>query len=249
MPIYELDDAIVLPAPENAEPDGLLAVGGDLRVERLVLAYANGIFPWPHRGMPMLWFSPDPRMVLKPAEIRVSRRLARRLRQGRHEFRLDGDFEAVIRACAAIKRQHEDGTWITEEMIQAYTALHEAGFAHCVETWSEGRLVGGGYGVSIGGVFTGESMFAAESDASKMALVTLARQLERWGFDLLDAQVHTEHLERMGAGPMPRDRFLEILRDPGFEATRRGPWQLDEDLRLKPDATHSDEALSPSSAP
>ena len=232
MPVYELpEDAIVFPAPELAEPDGLLAFGGGLEPERLVLAYANGIFPWPHEGHPMLWFSPDPRWVLPPAELHVSRRLRRRIRQRRFELRLDSDFERTIRACATMDRVDGGGTWIWPDMIAAYTELHRQGFAHSAEAWLDGELVGGLYGVSIGRVFTGESMFTGIPDAPKLALVALVRQLERWGFDLFDVQVRTEHVLRYGVRAWPRARYLRLLRSSGLPATRRGPWQLDEDLR------------------
>ncbi len=232
MPVYQLpEDEIVLPDPSLAEPDGLLAIGDDLSPERLILAYANGIFPWPHEGMPLLWFSPDPRWVLPPAELHLPRRLRRILRQGRFELSLDRAFGRVIRACAAMERGDEVGTWITSEMIAAYERLHDLGLAHSAEACLDGDLVGGLYGVSIGRVFTAESMFTAESDAPKAALAALVRQLERWDFDLFDVQVRTEHVLRYGVRPWNRERYLEVLRSSGLPASRRGPWILDEDLR------------------
>jgi leucyl/phenylalanyl-tRNA--protein transferase len=232
--VFELPQRHAFPDPRLAEPDGLLAVGGDLDPDRLVQAYARGIFPWPHEGYPMLWFSPDPRWVLSPAEIHISRRLRRSIRQRRFEIRLDSDFEGVIRACADMEREDSGGSWIWPGMIESYCALHRAGFAHSAEAWLGDRLVGGLYGVSIGRVFTGESMFTAIADAPKAAFVTLAAQLERWGFDLLDTQVETPHVLRYGVRPMPRAQYLEILAEPGLPGTRRGPWRLDEDLRWGP---------------
>jgi leucyl/phenylalanyl-tRNA--protein transferase len=231
MPIYHLTHALVFPPPELADPDGIVAIGGDLRPERLRLAYAQGIFPWPHRGYPLLWFSPDPRMVLRACELHVGRRLERVIRQRRFEVRLDTAFGEVMRRCAAIRRAGQRGTWITPAMIEGYTALHTLGYAHSAEAWLDGRLVGGVYGVSIGRVFTGESMFTTVPNASKVAFATLVRQLDRWGIDLVDAQVHTPHVEAFGATLWPRERFLAALRDAADEPerypTRLGPWRLD----------------------
>lgn len=232
MPIYRLTRHLVFPPPELAEESGLLAVGGDLRPERLILAYSSGIFPWPHEGMPLLWFSPDPRLVLPPAEIVVSRRLARKIRRGRFEVRLDTACRDVIDWCARIDRRNGNGTWITGGMAAAYGELHDLGFVHSAESSLDGELVGGLYGVSLGGVFVGESMFARVSDASKVALVTLARQLARWDFDLIDSQVHTEHMERLGAREWPRARYLRALASSLQKPTRRGRWALDPDLPL-----------------
>ncbi|HSJ95526.1 MAG TPA: leucyl/phenylalanyl-tRNA--protein transferase, partial [Myxococcota bacterium] len=211
MTIYRLGSQVAFPPPEEAEPSGLLAVGGDLRPERLLLAYSLGIFPWPLVERPLLWFSPDPRMVLVPAALRVSRSLAKTLRRGRYEVRLDTRFDEVVRRCADVPRRGEVGTWITPELAAAYRRLHELGFAHSAEAWEDGRLVGGLYGVSLGGAFFGESMFAHRTDASKAAFVTLVRQLAAWGFDLVDCQVHTEHLARFGAVEWPRAHFLTTL--------------------------------------
>lgn len=230
MPVYRLSRDIVFPPPELADESGLLAVGGDLRPERLVLAYANGIFPWPHQGMPLMWFSPDPRMVLRPKDLVVSRRLRRTIRQGRFEVCLDRACREVIAACATIQRKGEDGTWITHEMAQAYGRLHDQGLVHSAEAYVDGVLSGGLYGISLGGVFMGESMFARVSDASKVCLVTLARQLARWEFELIDAQVHTDHLERFGATEWSRSSFLTALDEALEKTTRRGRWVLDDDL-------------------
>jgi leucyl/phenylalanyl-tRNA---protein transferase len=232
MPIFRLNEHLLFPAPELAEESGLLAVGGDLSPGRLILAYSSGIFPWPHEGMPLLWFSPDPRLVLPPGEIVVSRRLARKIRRGRVEVRLDTACRDVIGWCARIERGGEQGTWITREMAAAYGRLHDLGFVHSAESWLDGELVGGLYGISLGGVFVGESMFARVSDASKIALVTLSRQLARWGFDLIDSQVHTDHMERLGAREWPRDRYLRALETSLQKSTRRGRWSLDPDQAL-----------------
>jgi leucyl/phenylalanyl-tRNA--protein transferase len=205
-----------------------VAVGGKLEPDWLLTAYRSGIFPWPSSDVePMLWFSPDPRCVLLPAEVRVSRRLARVLRQARFELRVDSAFEAVVRACGETPRPSQDGTWISEAMVAAYLRLHELGFAHSVETWRAGRLLGGIYGVALGGAFFGESMFHRESDASKVALVALARRLEAWGYALLDCQVETEHLARMGARSIPRATFLAELARALALPGRPAPWPAD----------------------
>jgi len=230
MPVFRLPTDLAFPDPAFAGADGLLAAGGDLRPERLLLAYGHGIFPWPHAGYPLLWFSPDPRTVLRTADLRVSRRLRRVLRQGRFEVRLDTAFRAVIEHCARVKRSGQRGTWITPSMIQAYSALHDLGYAHSAEAWQGGRLVGGLYGVCLGRVFTGESMFTLVPDASKVALATLVRQLERWGVEIFDAQVHSDHVARFGATPWPRERFLAVLKEdrgrPDLHPTRCGRWRL-----------------------
>lgn len=228
MTVYRLpDDAIAFPPPSEADEDGLLAIGGDLRPERVAAAYAQGIFPWPHEGLPLLWFSPDPRMVMRPSELHVPRRLERTIRGGGFELRLDTAFRAVMEACASVPRRDEPGTWITPQMIESYGALHEAGLAHSAEIYREGRLVGGIYGISIGRMFCGESMFFRERDASKLALVGLVRQLGRWDFDLVDAQLPTEHLASLGFAPVPRADFLRRLRAAVSQPTRLGPWTLE----------------------
>ncbi|MBW2714989.1 MAG: leucyl/phenylalanyl-tRNA--protein transferase [Deltaproteobacteria bacterium] len=227
MAVYRLTGELRFPAPDQADPSGLLAVGGDLGTKRLLLAYSMGIFPWYEDGLPILWHSPDPRMALLPEELRVSRSLRKVLRDQPFEIRLDGAFEAVVRACARVPRDGQDGTWITEEMIGAYRQLFELGFAHSAEAWSDGELVGGLYGVSLGGCFFGESMFATSADASKVAFATLVAQLARWDFDLIDCQVHTDHLSRFGATEWPRSRFLSALEKSLAKTTRRGCWQLD----------------------
>ncbi len=227
MPVYRLPEEPVFPPPSEAEPDGLLAVGGDLSPERLLAAYSQGIFPWYNEDQPVLWFSPDPRSVLLPGTLRVARSLRKTLRRAPYEVRLDTAFAGVIRACADTPRPAEDGTWITSDMIEAYIRLHELGFAHSAEAWEDGELVGGLYGVSLGGAFFGESMFALRPDASKVAFVHLAQQLEAWSFDLVDCQMHTPHLERFGAIDWPREHFLEVLSTCLERESRRGPWRFD----------------------
>ncbi|MDP3584639.1 MAG: leucyl/phenylalanyl-tRNA--protein transferase [Thiobacillus sp.] len=209
-----------------ADPNGLLAMGGDLSVARLLDAYRHGIFPWFNPGEPILWWCPDPRMVLVPGEVRVTRSLARRLRNGGFELRVDSAFADVMRACAA-PREDAGGTWISPAMVAAYSRLFEAGYAHSVETWRDGQLVGGLYGVAIGRMFYGESMFSREADASKVALVRLAQQLQRWEFGLIDCQMETPHLASMGARTMPRTAFTARLTELVNLPHRSGPWTFD----------------------
>ncbi|MCP3986446.1 MAG: leucyl/phenylalanyl-tRNA--protein transferase [bacterium] len=223
MPVYRLTSEVAFPPPEEATESGLLAVGGDLSPERLLLAYGLGIFPW-YDEPPILWFSPDPRMALEPSGLHVPRRLERTLRQHGFETSLDRSFPEVIRACAATPRKGQKGTWIHSDMISAYEELHRLGFAHSCEAWWEGELVGGIYGVSLGSAFFGESMFHHRTDASKVALVALVRTLAGWGFTLFDCQMHTEHLSGFGASEWPRARFQNALADALQAPTRRGPW-------------------------
>ncbi len=230
MPVYRLGPEPVFPPPAFARRDGLLCMGGDLAPQRLLTAYRSGIFPWPHEGMPLLWFSPDPRWVIPPTELHVPRRLARRLRQGAFRFSLDTAFERVITACQSAPRVGQKGTWITPDMKSAYLRLHRLGWAHSVEAWQGDELVGGLYGVATNGIFTGESMFSRQSDASKAALVTLVRQIDRWNFQLMDTQVETPHVVRLGARPLSRSAFLRLLRQSPPEASRPGRWRLDADL-------------------
>ncbi len=192
------------------EPEGLLAVGGDLTVERILAAYRRGIFPWYSDNQPILWWSPDPRTVLFPARLKISRSLRKTLRQARFGVTMDQAFEEVIAACAA-PRPGSSGTWITQEMAAAYSALHEAGWAHSVECWLDNQLVGGLYGISIGRVFFGESMFSRSSNASKVAFAWLVRQLSVWEFGLLDCQVYSDHLASLGAEEIPRAEFVNYL--------------------------------------
>lgn len=224
MPVYLLTDKLVFPPAEGASREGVVAVGGDFKPERLLLAYSQGIFPWPTEGMPLLWFSPDPRFILRPREVHVGRSLGKVLRRDGFEVRFDTAFEAVIRACGLAPRPGQDGTWIQEDLIEGYLELHRLGYAHSVEAWRGGALVGGLYGVSLGSCFFGESMFAAAPDASKVAFVTLLAHLERWGIGLVDCQVKTAHLARFGGREVSRRDFLVELRRRVAEPTRRGPW-------------------------
>ncbi len=215
MPVYRLDERLLFPPPERGPRRGPIAVGGDLRPERLLLAYSMGIFPW--QGEPLHWHSPDPRMVLLADELRVSRSLSRRLRRGDLRLTLDTAFEEVMVACATVPRPDQDGTWITAGMVESYTELHARGVAHSAE-----------YGLSLGAAFFGESMFAREADASKVAFVALVRQLAAWGIPLVDCQVYTEHLARFGAREWPRRDFLAALHAALDRPTRLGPWTFDE---------------------
>ena len=224
MPVYRLTDAIVFPPPDHAEPDGLLAVGGDLSAERLLLAYRLGIFPWYSDGQPILWWSPDPRVILEPGEFHISRRLCQTLKQGGFKVTFDRAFAEVIRACAATPRKGQHGTWITTEMMEAYIRLHQMGFAHSAESWLDGEVVGGIYGISLGRCFFGESMFFTQTNASKVALATLIQQLITWDFHMIDAQVTTEHLIRLGAKEIPRHIFLKRLQAALRYPTQKGSW-------------------------
>jgi len=226
-----LDSRDPFPPVDHAliEPNGLLAAGGDLSPERLLDAYARGIFPWFNEDDPVLWWSPDPRMVLFPRDLHVSRSLRRTIRSGRFSVTLDRAFDAVMEECAA-PRPQQDGTWITADMMTAYTRLAQLGFAHSVETWEGSELVGGLYGVALGRVFYGESMFSRRSDGSKVALTYLARQLERWRFVVIDCQMATGHLASLGAREIPRDDFLRYVRTGTAQPGIRAPWRLDDDL-------------------
>jgi leucyl/phenylalanyl-tRNA--protein transferase len=226
VPVFRLDERLVFPPAELAE-DGLLAVGGDLTPERLVLAYSQGIFPWYSEGQPILWHSPDPRMVLLADQIRVPRSLRKIIRHAPYQLTLDTAFGQVIEACSSAPRPEQEGTWITRAMKRAYRRLHRLGLAHSAEAWRGGKLVGGLYGVSLGAAFFGESMFAWADDASKIAFVALTEQLGRWGVSLIDCQVHTEHLARFGAAEWPREAYLKALEAALQHPTRQGPWRLD----------------------
>ena len=209
-----------------SDPDGLLAVGGDLTPARLLYAYRHGIFPWYHGEQPILWWSPDPRAVLFPRDVHVSRSLRRRITAGGYEVRFDSAFAEVMAACAGPRpQQPEGGTWITPAMQAAYGELHRRGQAHSVEIWMEGELSGGLYGIALGQVFFGESMFSRRDDGSKLALVHLARQLDAWGYGLIDCQVHSSHLESLGSMLIPRSRFLELLTQLQAEPDPPAPWR------------------------
>ncbi len=230
MPVFLLpDDLPVFPDPRRAEPDGLLALGGGLEPARLLLAYSRGIFPWSSEGEPLMWFCPAPRMVLRlPGDLHVSRSVHKQWRRRPLRITLDLDFTAVITACAAMPRVGQDSTWITRGLLAAFTELHRLGLAHSVEAWDGEALVGGLYGLAIGGAFFGESMFSRESGASKQAFVALARQLIRWDYRLIDCQMATAHLRGLGGQELEREAFLEALAGAVRAPGRLGPWRLDQ---------------------
>ncbi len=213
MPLWKLDKDIWFPRPEDALPDGLLAIGGDLRPERLMLAYRSGIFPWYNDGDPPLWWSPDPRFVLYPEKLKVSRSMQAIIRKDVFEYRFNTAFPEVIKACASVHRAYAAGTWISDEMMAAYTALHQLGHAFSAEAWQDGRLVGGLYGIRIRKVFFGESMFSEVSNASKAAFIMLVSELQADGVKLIDCQMPTAHLESLGAESVPRDTFLRAMHE------------------------------------
>lgn len=226
------------PADAEQDPNGLLAIGGDLSNERLLMAYRRGIFPWYSTGQPLLWWSPDPRMVLLPEDFRVSRSLRKSIRRNRFEVSIDQAFDQVIDACSQ-PRPKEQGTWLVPEMIEAYGRLYRSGHAHSIETWLDGTLVGGLYGVALGRIFFGESMFSRASDASKIALVFLVDFMTRWDFALIDCQVYTEHLETLGAKQVPRAEF-----QPTVEAeTRKSTCELDWNIERTPIAQRYEPCL------
>lgn len=206
--IFQLDERLLFPKPELAEPDGLLALGGDLSSERLILAYQHGIFPWYSDDTPILWYAPHERFVLYPSELRISKSMRQVLRSARFKVTVNEAFEQVINACSMVPREGQDGTWITDDMKQAYLNLHQLGHAHSYEVWLHDELVGGLYGVPTGRVFCGESMFSKVSNASKTALISLCQS---GLYHLVDCQVHTEHLESMGAKFISREAYLHIL--------------------------------------
>jgi leucyl/phenylalanyl-tRNA--protein transferase len=208
--IFRLTEHLLFPDPELAEPDGLLAIGGDLSIERLILAYDSGIFPWYSDDTPILWYSPHDRFVLFPDELNISSSMQRVINSHRFKVTFDTCFTAVIEACSAVERKDQDGTWITEDMKQAYIALHQKGNAHSIEVWQGDELVGGMYGVAVGDVFCGESMFSKVSNASKIALITL---IKTGKYKLLDCQVHTDHVESMGARMISRKEYIAMLQN------------------------------------
>lgn len=205
-----------------------MALGGDLSGQRLILAYASGIFPWPGEDLPLLWFAPPERAVVAPSNVHVGRSLRKVVDRRQFEVRMDTAFSQVIAACAHIPRRHENGTWILPEMQTAYCALHDAGLAHSVETYEDNELVGGLYGVSLGGMFFGESMFAKADDASKVAMVHLSRRLALWNFDLIDGQVMNPHIERLGFALIPRTEYMARLEQSLKKPTRQGKWTVEE---------------------
>ena len=227
MPIFRLVDEPIFPPPDYADPSGLLAVGGDLSKERLLEAYRLGIFPWYSDDQPILWWSPDPRLVLDLKDFTISRSLRKTLKKAIFQVTFDHAFEQVIQACAVVPRAAQNGTWITEEMREAYINLHGLGYAHSVESWLGGELVGGLYGVSLGKAFFGESMFHLKTDASKVALATLVEKLKSWDFHFIDSQMTTEHMIRLGAKELPRRIFLKRLQLALRHPTKRGRWRIE----------------------
>lgn len=226
MPVYQLSEDLVFPSPYLASKEGLLAIGGDLSPERLLLAYGNGIFPWYSEGEPILWWSPDPRLVLYPAELKISRSLRKVVRQAIFKVTMDRAFEDVITECAQVRLENNEGTWIVDDMVRAYCQLHKSGFAHSVEVWKGNRLAGGLYGVSLGRCFFGESMFTRITNASKVALVALAEHAKQLDFALIDCQITTTHLTRFGAREISRARYLDELAEALRAVTLQGQWSF-----------------------
>lgn len=228
--IYQLADApdYRFPEVELAGADGLLAVGGDLDPERLLGAYRQGIFPWYSDDQPILWWSPDPRAVLRPGDLKISRSLKKTIRKNLFQVTFDNNFKEVISACAANRKKDDDpGTWITRDMMDAYIELHQLGYAHSVEVWENNKLVGGLYGIALGKAFFGESMFSRKSDASKIGFSTLVQQLSKWDYQMIDCQVESDHLASLGAHPIPRWQFIAMLNDALKEKDIRGRWVLE----------------------
>jgi leucyl/phenylalanyl-tRNA---protein transferase len=226
MPVFQLSDKLIFPHPALAEPNGLLAIGGDLSVQRLLMAYSNGIFPWYSDGSPIMWWALNPRMVLFPDKFKLSKSLKQTLIKGHFTFTFDNAFVQVIQLCATSNRKAQDGTWITEEMKNAYIDLHNEGFAHSVETWNGDKLAGGLYGLSMGGAFFGESMFFEQRDASKAALYFLTETLKKWDFDIIDVQQETSHLRTLGAETVSLEVYLDILKKSLKRPTIKGKWCL-----------------------
>jgi leucyl/phenylalanyl-tRNA---protein transferase len=228
MPIFRLVEDMVFPPPDYADPSGLIAVGGDLSSERLLEAYRVGIFPWYSDDQPILWWSPDPRFMLELDEFKISRSLQKTLRRKIFQVTFDRVFEEVIEACSVVPREGQRGTWITQEMRDAYLKLHGLGYAHSVESWFGGKLAGGLYGISLGKAFFGESMFHHKTDASKVALATLVEKLKSWGFHFIDSQMTTEHMMSLGAKEVPRRIFLKRLQSALRHSTKRGKWHVED---------------------
>lgn len=213
MPVYSLDDELIFPHPILREPDGLMAVGGDLSPERLLLAYRWGIFPWYHEGQPILWWWLAPRLMVRPADVHISHSVRNYINRQKYKVTFDQDFTSVMQRCSSVKRVGQEGTWIMPEMIDAYTTLHQLGYAHSVEVWEGDQLVGGLYGIALGKIFFGESMFAEKPNASKVGFVTLAQHLDKKGFLWIDCQQDTPHMRTLGADLVEEDDFLAILRE------------------------------------
>lgn len=224
MPVFQLTKAVAFPSPHLANEDGLIAVGGDLSIERLILAYKMGIFPWYSDDSPILWWSPDPRLILIPSEFVVSRSLRAIIKKRYFTVTFDTCFDDVIKMCALIRLSKGQETWITNDMVTAYKRLHREGYAHSVECWFEGNLVGGLYGVSIGKAFFGESMFSLHSNSSKVALYELVKRLQQWAFEFIDCQIITSHLMSMGAKLVSREAFLRMLSNAIAHPSRLGKW-------------------------
>lgn len=226
MTVFRLGESLLFPPPHYADPDGLLAVGGDLSCERLLLAYKSGIFPWYSEETPILWWSPDPRLVLFPEELKVSKSLRRVIRKQVFQVTLNRAFRQVMEQCAEVRREQGEGTWILPEMVDAYCRLRRLGYAHSVESWYEGELVGGLYGVAIGRAFFGESMFMRKTDASKVAFVHLVGLLQQWKYELIDCQMTTSHLQSFGAREISRKDFLARLRRAVKKSSPQGAWSI-----------------------
>jgi leucyl/phenylalanyl-tRNA--protein transferase len=225
MPVFQITDKLAFPPAELAEKNGLLAIGGDLSPERLLLAYRKGIFPWYSEGDPILWWSPSPRLVIFPDEFKIPKRLSRLMRQKSFTVTMDLAFRQIISACAGSDNRQEKGTWITNDMQEAYCTLHDMGYAHSVECWHEEELAGGLYGISLGKIFFGESMFSILPNSSKIALVHLVQKLQEWNFDLIDCQMRTEHLMQFGAREIPGNHFQKLLDKNTARPEQKGKWQ------------------------
>ena len=225
MPVFKLTNELVFPHPDLAAEEGILAVGGDLSPDRLLLAYTSGIFPWFNDDEPIIWWSPDPRFVLFPDKFKISDSLKKEIRRKKFEVTYDRDFEKIIKGCRYSPRKKQKGTWITGDMEEAYCRLHKLGFAHSVEARIDGEVVGGLYGVSLGRCFMGESMFTTVSNASKVAFATLVSDLKKNGFMIIDSQVHTDHLATFGAEEIKRSEYLKILDEALDYETLRGDWE------------------------
>ena len=225
MPIFQLPDEIIFPDVSFAEEGGLLAIGGDLSVKRLIDAYSNGIFPWFSEEDPILWWSPDPRLVLFPDRFKISHSLRQKIKKNLFEVKWDSAFMQVLEQCASGEREIKEGTWLTKEMKDAYLNLHQAGYAHCVETYFEGELVGGLYGVSLGSAFFGESMFFRMTDASKVALFHLVQKAKELEFLFIDSQVETKHMISLGSEMIPREEYLKLLKKALRHKTCQGKWK------------------------
>jgi leucyl/phenylalanyl-tRNA---protein transferase len=224
MPIFQLTDSFVFPPPELADESGIIAIGGDLSPERLILAYQTGIFPWYNEGDPIIWHSPDPRFVLIPENLKVPKSMNKVFNQKIFHYTFDKCFDQVIKECSISSRPGQQGTWILPEMIEAYCELHRLGYAHSVEVWKENELVGGLYGISLGKCFFGESMFSKADNASKAALIVLTRKLDEVGFLIIDSQVYTRHIAKLGAEEIPREKYLSVLHKGLQFRTIRGNW-------------------------